>query len=458
MLPAILASGCAENLQPTANTCPGERVALTEGEACVSSASLLGVTLDPSVSDRLESAAVLRSWPTAERWAQVDVTVLCGDLGYSQARIRGEALVCTDAGEFSAASEREILAISASSAAADAEEWLGLCEAWCVGSCDADVLAAAGECETSCAYGLAAARADLGVACAEAQADLYECEAGAACDIADGDSCREEVDAVNATCWACASDADCDTGDECESGLCTTVDPCAAVLCEVGLCVDGECQPEDPCALIDCIDGFTCEDGECLEASACASSADCSEGVCVSGVCQPEDPCATVDCSEGQVCEGGECVDLTSCATPDYASDWTVDSVDARFEMRFSTDYPAAPGAFTGDDTWGFQKRRSDETVVFEFEEGPGTPEAREEYATLPTAGELGYESRSDFDAGCGAGALYAVGGPGSFRDREGLIVFEDVSTGLFHQVLFVGFAAAQEAEVLSIARTLQLR
>ena len=71
------------------------------------------------------------------------------------------------------------------------------------------------------------------------------------------------------------------------------VDPCEGVECEDGFsCVDGECVEDvvvDPCEGVECEDGFSCVEGECVE------------DVVV-------DPCEGVECDEGSSCVWGECV------------------------------------------------------------------------------------------------------------------------------------------------------
>jgi hypothetical protein len=71
-------------------------------------------------------------------------------------------------------------------------------------------------------------------------------------------------------------------------------DPCEGVECPEGqTCVDGECVAQDPCEGVECPEGQSCVDGECVAA----------------------DPCEGVTCDTCQECVDGECVALVGDAT-----------------------------------------------------------------------------------------------------------------------------------------------
>ena len=70
------------------------------------------------------------------------------------------------------------------------------------------------------------------------------------------------------------------------------VDPCEAVECDEGFsCVEGECVADvtDPCEGVECDEGFSCVEGECVEDAPA--------------------PCEGVECDEGLICVAGECVE-----------------------------------------------------------------------------------------------------------------------------------------------------
>lgn len=83
---------------------------------------------------------------------------------------------------------------------------------------------------------------------------------------------------------------------------------CLLIECPEGeSCVDGQCVAGDPCASVICTNGEDCVDGQCMTSDPCADVV-CSNGEeCVEGQCVTQDPCADVVCTNGEVCVDGVC-------------------------------------------------------------------------------------------------------------------------------------------------------
>ena len=147
---------------------------------------------------------------------------------------------------------------------------------------------------------------DAGCSCA----DTGMCSEGFTC-IAD--ECRPDEDVcrfntecgesrvcIDGRCAAeCTENADCPTGQMCESGVCRDIPPNV-----------GECDADNPCD-----DGFTCVDAVCRES--CSADSECGEGrYCDAGTCRVDDrasPFCTDDSECRFACINGLC--RTPCET-----------------------------------------------------------------------------------------------------------------------------------------------
>lgn len=134
-------------------------------------------------------------------------------------------------------------------------------------------------------------------------------------------------------------------------------------------------------------------------------------------------------------------------------------------KMKFPKSYDLSEVNY-GDDTWYFSKRRDDEKVVFDMEQGPGTmyiPEILE--SPLPdtpfsypdddiiyTNSEKIY-SYYDLNTEIGVLNFYDNGFP--FRNQEG--VFLKKENTLYTEVLFVSFTLSELDEVKLILSTTSL-
>ena len=94
----------------------------------------------------------------------------------------------------------------------------------------------------------------------------------------------------------------CPTGERCLAGVCED-DPCAGVSCgDAEFCRSGDCVAACTTA---CADNESCQDGVCMPAPCggrCADTESCIEGACVLNDCQP-------GCGRRRICRGDACVD-----------------------------------------------------------------------------------------------------------------------------------------------------
>lgn len=121
----------------------------------------------------------------------------------------------------------------------------------------------------------------------------------------------------------CGDDRDCEEGQACVDGACTTesmtcrgdADCNYGQQCRQGLCEDipGYCQRNSECSATEVCDGLT---RRCIPATdlqtPCTGDGDCFAGeVCSAGFCRerPSEQCArNSDCALDEVCERGACV------------------------------------------------------------------------------------------------------------------------------------------------------
>jgi MYXO-CTERM domain-containing protein len=124
-----------------------------------------------------------------------------------------------------------------------------------------------------------------------------------------------------------ASPEVCDGLDNDCNGVVDDDMPCG----QDGVCVRGVCTHACGGAEFGCLDGFACDEGECVEPECvgvrCQAGTSCQKGQCVApcegvscplgqlcraGVCK--DPCAAVSCKPGSVCREGACLEPCTCA------------------------------------------------------------------------------------------------------------------------------------------------
>jgi hypothetical protein len=132
---------------------------------------------------------------------------------------------------------------------------------------------------------------------------------GANCDIAPADDC----DGIDCGDYGTCKDGSCEctdgyTGEACETApdLCAAVDCGEHGSCAAGLCIctddytgDGcETPPTDACDGIDCGMYGYCAAGLCI----------CTDGYTGDNCETAMDPCALVDCADGSTCQDGQCV------------------------------------------------------------------------------------------------------------------------------------------------------
>ena len=128
-----------------------------------------------------------------------------------------------------------------------------------------------------------------------------------------------------ATPPGCVVDADCASGEVCQSGQCVRSTPPACTsssqcatgqVCQSGACVQP--QPQDagpgPACVTDrdCGSNQRCNAGQCVAvAPGCTSNSQCAAGQsCLGGQCITPNPGCTsnAQCAAGQSCIGGQCV------------------------------------------------------------------------------------------------------------------------------------------------------
>ena len=129
----------------------------------------------------------------------------------------------------------------------------------------------------------------------------------------------------SATPPGCVVDADCSSGEVCQSGQCvrstppgcTTNAQCAGgQVCQSGACVQPQPRDAGPAPVCvtdrDCGVNQRCASGQCVAVSpGCTSSGQCAPGeACVSGQCLATNPGCTsnAQCAPGQACIAGACV------------------------------------------------------------------------------------------------------------------------------------------------------
>lgn len=155
------------------------------------------------------------------------------------------------------------------------------------------------------------------------------CQDGICVDLCPGKKC------VNNTCCDCETQADCPTGFICTG--CNCLCPSGKVN-DLGQCVqclgNTDCGPCGECINGNCVSkcpgGFVCDNNECVcppgteydpvtktcKPLGCTSDANCKEcEICVGGQCQP------IVCPEGYTCLNGECVEACKDVTCNNGAD-----------------------------------------------------------------------------------------------------------------------------------------
>lgn len=118
----------------------------------------------------------------------------------------------------------------------------------------------------------------------------------------------------------CQSDADCAAGQVCQSGACTSQNPCKATKEVCGDKIDNDCDGivDEGCSAgcssdADCAAGEVCKSGSCTKGpSNCTRSEVCGDGIDNNCDGQVDEGCSTgcssdADCAAGQICAGGQC-------------------------------------------------------------------------------------------------------------------------------------------------------
>ncbi len=138
-------------------------------------------------------------------------------------------------------------------------------------------------------------------------------------------------DAATGTCVnpeQCTKEVNCLDGFTCDGGVCIEAAPCDNVTCDRGVCdvATGECVNAQFCDAEtqqeDCLDGFACFGQECVDEPTFCSEFVCDRGVCdfdIQGCGNAESCSSDMECVEGFLCNGGTCIenrcdaDMVSC-------------------------------------------------------------------------------------------------------------------------------------------------
>jgi MYXO-CTERM domain-containing protein len=174
----------------------------------------------------------------------------------------------------------------------------------------------------ACATGLTQCRIGADVTCepqikpARERCDNVDNDCNGVVDDGDGLCPGREI-CVHGKCIAACGSAEfqCVTGYTCDKGYCVEAE-CSGKTCPVGqTCRRGACV--DPCAGAKCPAGQECSAGRCVDPCA---GVDCPDGVCDRGVCVGA--CGCNGCAAGKACaKTGACVDtgcdVKSCAAGD---------------------------------------------------------------------------------------------------------------------------------------------
>lgn len=88
---------------------------------------------------------------------------------------------------------------------------------------------------------------------------------------------------------------------------------CDGVACEFGVCdpLSGDCVNPGTCDDdAPCLNGFSCEEEQCIASFACGADDSCDRGVCEEGACVNPDRCdVNTDCVPGWGCDGDRCIE-----------------------------------------------------------------------------------------------------------------------------------------------------
>ena len=149
-----------------------------------------------------------------------------------------------------------------------------------------------------------------------------------------GQQCSSGVCSATPACTdfmhACATSSACCSGLACTGGLCLKPGQCtvdadcpAGLSCQANFCAPLQpmCTPQgaacDP-TLLPCCGGLACAGGICGGPVKCFDDTMCPTGdICLAGACVPSPQCATdSNCPAGESCQGGVCVAPTTCTPP----------------------------------------------------------------------------------------------------------------------------------------------
>ncbi len=132
---------------------------------------------------------------------------------------------------------------------------------------------------------------------------VCRCPAGQTCDTATN-SCYTGT--TPPVVLQCSGDADCESGNYCETGSCVAQEPSGAACDRDGQCTTGRCA-DSTC--VECLEDTECSDTQRCEDYACADII-CPEGDIVDRGCVPYECTEDASCAETQECVSNKCIEL----------------------------------------------------------------------------------------------------------------------------------------------------
>jgi hypothetical protein len=137
--------------------------------------------------------------------------------------------------------------------------------------------------------------------------------------------------------------------------------------------------------------------------------------------------------------------------------DWSEITLYDHLFISFPKNYGCLEGTWQGLDTWGFNKTRDDEQVIFDYELGM-VPIQPQEFTFLPITAQYGYSDRVDFFVGGDSAAFYYKNQAYPFLDKKGIVLIKNEERTKYRETVNVFFEVEALAEVIQILDTIRYK